>query len=134
MQMSKPATLNRSDLAVNMMVRLLILGGVILLAGFLLLPTYVVSLGYGVIIFLVNNLVFALYAFRFSGSRSSVLIVQSFSQGLFIKLIFFALALIVLFRFNENSRVHVQSAAIFCAYFLMQAGQVFWSISLMKKL
>lgn len=132
--MSKPATLNRSDLAVDMMVRLLILGGMILLVGFVLLPAYAVSLGYGVFIFLINNLVFALYAFRFSGSRSTVLMLQSFSRGLFLKLIFFALTLIVLFRYNENSRVYVQSAAIFCAYFLMQAGQIFWSISLMKKL
>lgn len=132
--MGKPATLKRSDLAIGMMLRLLVIGGIILLLGVVLFPAYAVSLAYGVFIFLINNLVFTLYAFRFSGSRLSVLMMQSFSLGIFIKLILFALSLIFLFRYDVETREHKQSAAIFCAYFLMQACQIFWSIGLMRKL
>lgn len=131
--MSKPASLNRSDLAYALLTRLLVLGCLILLLG-CLLPLYTKSFVYGVFIFLVNNLVFALYAFRFSGSRSSLLILQSFGRGVFLKLTLFALALIVLFRLDESTRQYSQSAVIFSTYFFMQIGQIFWSIRLTKKL
>lgn len=131
--MSKPASLNRSDLAKALLTRLLILGCLILLLG-CFFPLYTKSIAYGVFLFLLNSLVFALYAFRFSGSRSSVLMLQSFSRGIFIKLALFALTLIVLFRLDEKASEYTQSAFIFGAYFFMQASQIFWSIRLTKKL
>ncbi len=129
--MNLPA-LNRSELVGKLFLRLLVVAGVMVFVGFVFFPAYSASLFYGALIFLISNLVFGLYVFRFSGARSSLLMLQSFGRGVFFKMVLFALALALLYRFDEQSRTYAQSAAILGAFFVLQAAQIMWSITLFK--
>lgn len=132
--MSKPAELSRSDLAKKLWIKLLLLALPVLLLARMVIPDYAVSVAYGLIIFLLNYLVFALYVFRYAGSRSSVLMLQSYSRGVFVKLLLFALAFILVFYFDKRASEALQVAAIIVSYFFMQLVQIGFSVALAKKL
>lgn len=132
--MSKPAALSRSDLAITLLVRLFVIALVLVVTCFLVITEYVLSLSYGVMIFLLSNVVFSLYAFRYQGSQSSLMIMQAFGRGIFVKLLFFALSLVLVFRFDQRSLEYMQTAMIFFAYFFMQVCQIVLSIRLARRL
>jgi F0F1-type ATP synthase assembly protein I len=132
--MSKPAALSRSDLAMTLLLRLFFIAVILEVSVFVIFPKYSLSLTYGVVVFLLSNLIFSLYAFRYQGSQSSLLIIQAFGRGVFVKILFFALGLILIYRFDEQSLEHTQTAIILAAYFFMQACQIVLAIFLAKQL
>jgi F0F1-type ATP synthase assembly protein I len=131
--MSKPARLNHPELAKALLLRLLSAGLLVAVLGYLLAPEHAVFVVYGVLVFLASNAVFALYVFRYSGSRSSVLMLRSFARGVMFKIILFALSLLVVYRFDERSMGLAQSATILVTYFLMQLFQLGFSAGLARK-
>ncbi len=132
--MSQPAALSRSDLAFSLLARLFLTALVLEAIGFAFFPDYLRPLSYGLVIFLLSQIVFSLYAFRYKGPQSSALILQAFGRGVFVKLLFFALALILVFRFDPSVQDRMQIETIFIAYFFMQFCQVVYSIRLAKGL
>lgn len=132
--MSEPARLSHPELAVVVLLKIFVVAVSLILLVFLVLPELAKFVVYGVTIFFINNLVFAFYVFRFSGSRSSLHMMRGFLRGVFFKLVFFAASLLVIYRLDEQSAAFLQSAAIFTGYFLLQFFQIVFSAIESRKL
>lgn len=123
--MSKPAAFNRSDLAKALLLKLAAVGLFVIIASFLCLPTYAVFLAYGVCLFLLANLFFAVYAFRYTASKSAGLMLGSFNSGMLIKMLIVAVGLAAVFKFDARTQDITQVAALFLAFVFMQLSQAF---------
>jgi len=123
--MSKPASLDRSDLAKALLLKLVGVGLFVIVTSFLCLPTYAVSLTYGVCIFLLANFFFAVYAFRYTASKSAGLMLRSFGQGMLMKMLIFAMGLVAVLKFDVRAQDTQQIVALFLAFIFMQAIQIF---------
>jgi ATP synthase protein I len=128
--MNKPATLSRHDLAIKLLSALAMLGFVVWLASFFLLPDFTIPLAYGVCIFLLANLLFAFYSFRYTGARSGSLMIKSFGQGVAIKIAVLAIGLLAVFKLDARTQDLSQAAAILLVLFFMQLAQIFLSLYL----
>lgn len=132
--MSQPARLSHPELAAAVLLKLFVVAVLLMLLVFLALPELAKPVVYGVVVFFINNLVFAFYVFRFSGSRSSFHMMRGFLRGVFFKLVFFAASLVVIYRLDQQSVGFLQSAAIFTGYFLLQFFQIVFTAIESRKL
>ncbi len=132
--MSQPAKLSHPELAVVVLIKTFFVAAALVLFVIKAIPDYTNAVFYGVVIFFINNLVFALYVFQFSGVHSSFQMIRGFLRGVFFKLVFFALSLLVIFQLDEQSADYLQSAAIFASYFLLQFFQIVFSAFESRKL
>ena len=123
--MSKPAALNRIDVAKAHLLKLVVVGLFVIITSFLCLPTYAVFITYGVCIFCLANLFFAVYAFRYTASKSAGLMLRSFSRGMFLKMAIFAIGLVAVFKFDVRAQETLQVTALFAAFVFMQISQMF---------
>ena len=69
--------------------------------------TLVSSYLLGALVFILPNLYFIIYAFRYQGANASLWVIKSFSQGEYGKLVLSGLGFALVYRFNQA--LHIQS-------------------------
>jgi len=132
--MSKPTKLSHPELAIAVLLKVFFVAIVLVLLVFLTLPDYAYAVVYGVVIFFINNIVFALLMFRPFGIHSSYRMIKGFLRGVFFKLVFFALSLLVVFKLDNQGADPDLITAILTSYFLLQIFQIVFSAQEAKKL
>nr|WP_297348785.1 ATP synthase subunit I [uncultured Glaciecola sp.] len=93
---------------------------VLIVAVLVLKPEYTVAVIFGSLSFIIPHSFFAYWSFRYAGATKSKLVVQSFSQGLKIKLV-----LTVIFFAIAFSQLNAPPFPLMGAYVLAMVSQWF---------